>query len=151
LKLDSVCLGEITRTAKFEIVPLSRDALAEITGQRQLVSVDKLPSVLLQKVFTPNNAYGADAILFVDVTTYSPYPPLQLGLRTKLARVSNGEILWAADNVFSAADPAVANAARRHADSLGSDRGRTDLSPLRGLRRRSNVSDPAPSLDHNPD
>ena len=128
LKLDAICQGELTRTAKFEVVPLSRDTLAEITGVRQISSVDKLPAVLIDKLFNIYNHYGADAILFIDVTTYSPYPPLVLGLRTKLAQVTDGEIIWAADNVFAAAEPAVANSARHHALTLGSDHGLADLS-----------------------
>jgi hypothetical protein len=36
--------------------------------------------------------------------------------------------MWAADNVFSATNPAVANSARRHALKLGRDRGPGDLS-----------------------
>jgi len=128
LKLDAICQGELTRTGRFEVVPLSRDKLAEITGSRQISSVDKLPVVLIDKLFNIYNSYGADAVLFIDVTTYSAYPPLKLGLRTKLARVTDGEIIWAADNVFAAAEIAVANSARRHAAALGSDRGQVDLS-----------------------
>jgi hypothetical protein len=127
-KLDAICQGELTRTGRFEVVPLSRDKLAEITGSRQISSVDKLPVVLIDKLFNIYNSYGADAVLFIDVTTYSAYPPLKLGLRTKLARVTDGEIIWAADNVFAAAEIAVANSARRHAAALGSDRGQVDLS-----------------------
>lgn len=128
LKLDSVCAGELTRTGRFEVVPLSRDKLAELTGTRQISSVDKLPAVLIDKLFNIYNAYGADAVLFIDVTTYSPYPPLVLGLRTKLVQVTDGEIIWAADNVFAAAEPAVANSARHHALTLGTDHGLSDLS-----------------------
>ena len=128
LKLDSVCVSELPRTARFEVVPLSRDKLAELTGARQISSVDKLPAVLIDKLFNIYNSYGADAVLFIDVTTYSPYPPLLLGLRTKLARVTDGDIIWAADNVFAAAEPAVANSARHHALTLGSDHGLSDLS-----------------------
>jgi len=128
LKLDSVCQSELTRTGRFEVVPLSRDKLAEITGSRQISSVDKLPVVLIDKLFNIYNSYGADAVLFIDVTTYSAYPPLKLGLRTKLARVTDGEIIWAADNVFAAAEIAVANSARHHALTLGSDHGQVDLS-----------------------
>jgi len=126
-KLDAICLAELTRTARFEVVPLTRNALAEITGLRQISSVDKIPNVLIDKFFNLHNTYGADAILFVDVTTYSPYPPLLLGLRTKLARANDGEIIWATDNVFSTADPTVANSARHHAATLGTDRGPTNL------------------------
>jgi len=128
LKLDAICQGELTRTARFEVVPLSRNALAEITGLRQISSVEKLPTILIDKLFNIYNSYGADAVLFIDVTTYTPYPPLVLGLRTKLARVTDGEIIWAADNVFAAAEPAVANSARHHALALGSDRGQVNLS-----------------------
>jgi len=128
LKLDAVCLSELTRTARFEVVPLSRDDLAKITGTRQISSVEKLPAVLVDKLFNIYNTYGADAVLFVDVTAYSAYPPLLIGLRTKLAKVTDGEIIWATDNVFAAAEPPVANSARRHAEGLGTDRGSTDLS-----------------------
>jgi len=128
LKLDAICQGELTRTGRFEVVPLSRDKLAEITGARQISSVDKLPVILIDKLFNIYNTFGADAVLFVDVTTYSAYPPLVLGLRTKLARVTDGDIIWAADNVFAAAEPAVANSARHHALTLGSDHGLADLS-----------------------
>jgi len=128
LKLDSVCQSELVRTARFEVVPLSRDDLAKIIGSRQISSVEKLPAILVDKLFNIYNSYGADAVLFIDVTAYSPYPPLLLGLRTKLARVTDGEIIWATDNIFAAAEPAVANSARRHAEGLGTDHGRTDLS-----------------------
>jgi hypothetical protein len=127
VKLDSVCQSELTRTGRFEVVPLSRDALAAIIGTRQISSIEKLPAVFLEKLFNIYNAYGADAILFIDVTAYSPYPPLLLGLRTKLARVTDGDIIWAADNVFAASEPAVSNSARRHAQGLGTDRGLTDF------------------------
>lgn len=127
MKIDAACKEELTRTAKFEVVTLSRDALAELTGSRQLSSVDKLPPALLDKLFNIYNTYGADAVLFIDVTACASYPPLVLGLRTKLAAISDGEILWATDNVFSAAEPAVANSARRHAAALGTDRGTTTL------------------------
>lgn len=126
--LDTVCQAELNRTAKFEVVPLSREALFNLTGLRQISSVEKIPAVFLEKLLTLNNPYGADAVLFIDVTAYSPYTPLSLGLRTKLARSSNSEIIWAADNLFPSAEPAVANSARLHAERLGTDRGRTNLS-----------------------
>lgn len=125
--LDNVLQTELSRTAKFEVVPLSRQALAQLAGVRQVSSVEKLPAALLEKLFTLHNAYGADAVLFVDITAHSSYTPLTLGLRAKLARTGNSEIIWAADNLFPSAEPAVANAARRHAAKLGTDRGRTDL------------------------
>jgi hypothetical protein len=125
--LDSVIQAELNKTGKFEVVPLTRDDLAKMTGSRQINSVEKLPTALIDKLFNIYNPYSADAVLLVDVTAYSPYTPLVLGLRTKLARVTDGDIIWAADNVFSASDPTVANSARKHAETLGSDRGPTNL------------------------
>ncbi len=94
-------------------------------GKSAIASVEELPSGFFEKL---GKAYGADAILFTDVTTFSAYPPLALGLRMKLARISDRVIWWAADNVFSAAEPAVSNSARRHALKVGADRGPGDLS-----------------------
>jgi hypothetical protein len=124
-RIDEAAQTEVTKTNRFETVAVSRDALYRLAGKRALSSVDNLPAHLLEKLLKD---YGADAVLFTDVTSFSAYPPLTLGLRVKLARLSNGDILWAADNVFSAAEAAVANSARKFAREMGTDRGPTDLS-----------------------
>lgn len=125
--IDLVCQTELGRTGKFEVVPITRDTLAAITGSRQINSVDKLPTALIDKLFNIYNPYKADAILLIDITAYSPYTPLTIGLRMKLARVTDGNIVWAADNIFAAADPAISNSARHYAQGLGTDRGKTDF------------------------
>jgi len=63
---------------------------------------------------TIGREWAADAVLFIDVTTERSYRPLAIGLRAKLASVEDRELLWTFDNVFSAAEPGVAVAARRH-------------------------------------
>jgi hypothetical protein len=66
--------------------------------------------------------YAVDAVLFVDLTALSPYRPIIIGVRAKLATVEGVHLLWNFDTVFSSADPAVANSARRHflrADTTG--------------------------------
>jgi hypothetical protein len=93
------------------VVPLSRPACARLTGARAIRSVETLPHDFLTRLVAD---YAADAVLFTDVTTYSPYPPLALGLRAKLVRTDNGSILWSFDTIFSATDTSVVNAARRH-------------------------------------
>lgn len=125
--LDGVFQTELNKTGKFEVVPLSRDTLAAMTGSRQINSVEKLPTVLIDKLFNIYNPFGADAVLLIDITSYSPYTPLVLGVRTKLSRVTDGDIIWATDNIFASSDTSVANSARRYAYKLGTDRGPTDL------------------------
>ena len=127
-RLDAAFLTELNRAARFEVVTLTRDELAHVTGSRQLNSTSPLPPGFIDRLFNIYNQYAADAALFVDLTAWSPYPPLTIGIRTRLAPIRESQILWAADNNFSAADPAVANSARRHALSLAKSSGPTDLS-----------------------
>ncbi len=119
-RLHAAFLTELNRAGRFETVTLSRDHLARLTGARQLPSTAQMPAGFLDRLFNIYNEYAADAILLVDVTSYAPYPPLTLGIRAKLAHVRDSDILWAADLLFSAAEPAVANSARRYALTLGS-------------------------------
>jgi hypothetical protein len=127
-RLDATLLTELTRTARFEVVALSRDQLTRLTGARQIDSTVPLPAGFIDRLFNIYNDYAADALLFVDLTAYSPYPPLTLGLRTKLAHIRDSDILWATDLNFSATDPAVANSARRHALTLAPSSTKADLS-----------------------
>jgi len=123
--IDEQVNAELTHTAKFETVSMTRDDLKQMFGQFSFSSVAELPMGFFEKLA---KTYGVDAVLFTDITTYSPYPPLSIGVRQKLARASDRVIWWAADNVFSASDASVANSARRTALKLGADRGPGDLS-----------------------
>jgi hypothetical protein len=58
--------------------------------------------------------FAADAVLWVDVTAYRSFRPLTLGVRAKLATVTETRLLWTFDTIFSANDPLVANSARHH-------------------------------------
>jgi hypothetical protein len=109
--LDTVLQTALGHAQRFELVALSRPVCARLTGTRAIRSVDALPHDFFARLIAD---YAADAVLFVDVTSYSAYPPLALGLRAKLVRTDNQSILWAFDTIFSATDPTVANAARRH-------------------------------------
>jgi hypothetical protein len=113
-QLDRVLGDALTRAARAEITQVPRDRLALLTGRPELASTSVLPAELLPRIAADT---GADAILFVDVTAYSPYPPLVFGLRARLVDAKDGSSLWNFDNVFTAADPTVVNAARAH--SLG--------------------------------
>lgn len=125
-RLDDSFLAELNRSARAEAVFVSRDLLARLAGARQLSSAEALPHDLLSRL---KGATSADAVLFVDLTAYSPYPPLKLGIRSKLIDITSGEILWAFDNLFDANEPSVVNAARRHyLDFNSSEGGKGDLS-----------------------
>ncbi|MDD2763125.1 MAG: hypothetical protein PHE83_04005 [Opitutaceae bacterium] len=108
---NPVLLAALQQSGRFEVVVADRPALWRLFGIRAVLSTDALPSEFLSMLA---REYGADAVMFIDITAFSPYPPLTVGLRAKLATTTDSAILWAFDTLFSAQDPAVANAARRY-------------------------------------
>ena len=50
------------------------------------------------------NRYKLDGVLVGTITTYRPYLPQQLGLRTKLFSVHSGSYIWAAEGLYDAND-----------------------------------------------
>lgn len=112
ITLDRTLATTFNRAGRAELSPVDRTTFARIAGgNRSLVSTSVLPNDFLNRIA---KITGADAVLFVDVTAYAPFPPQVLGLRSRLVSVKTGEPLWNFDNVFTANDPTVVNAARRH-------------------------------------
>ena len=107
---DQVMLAELQHVSRFEVVVADPTAMERLFARQRLLSSDTLPPEFLSLI---SREFGADGVMFVDVTALSAYQPLVLGLRIKLAS-ADGTILWAFDTLFSAGDPGVANAARRH-------------------------------------
>lgn len=107
---DPIMAAELQRTARFEVVTADPAALIRLCDRPRLLSVDALPPGFLSMLA---REYDAEAVMFVDITALSPYQPLALGLRAKLA-ATDGTILWAFDTLFATSDPAVAKAARSH-------------------------------------
>jgi hypothetical protein len=108
--LEEVFVAELQKTLRFEIVRLSREECLRRFGAPEFASVTALPHDLLA---TLGRSYDADAVLFVDLTAFRGYRPLQLGVRAKLATIQETRLLWSFDEVFSADDPAVGNSVRR--------------------------------------
>jgi hypothetical protein len=106
---NQVMLAELQHAERFEVVVADSTALTRLFDRPRLLSSEALPKDFLSLL---NQEYGADAVMFVDITSLSTYQPLVIGLRAKLAS-TNGSILWAFDTLFSASNPAVANSARR--------------------------------------
>lgn len=107
--LDPVVATALQQVNRFEVVTLSREESLRRFRAEAVSSAGALPHDLL---LTLHREFGADAVMFVDVTTLNAYRPLALGLRAKLATIDGSRLVWTFDNVFSAEDPTVANAAR---------------------------------------
>ena len=111
IKLDEIVRTTLGQTSKFEVTPLTRSECARIAGKNAVRSTDALPHDFLGRLAA---SHAVDAVIFTDITSYSPYPPLRIGLRIKLARTVDNSLLWAFDTVFSATEERVVNSARRY-------------------------------------
>jgi hypothetical protein len=108
---DEVFVTALQQANRFEVVALTRNECRRRFGVESLSSASALPHELLA---TLKREFAADAVLFVDLTTYQAYRPITLGLRGKLAHIDGARLMWTFDNVFAADQSPVANAARRH-------------------------------------
>lgn len=110
--LGSVLLAELQKQNRFEILVLTREECLARFQVEEISSAAALPADFMARL---RREYAADGVIFVDLTVYQPYRPLAIGLRAKLVLAEgDARLLWTFDDVFSATDPKVANAARRH-------------------------------------
>jgi hypothetical protein len=117
--LDPIFSAALQRQLRFEVVELSRDECEKTFGLPDVSSAASLPHDFLSIL---GEKYGAQAVMFVDVTTYQAYRPLGIGIRAKLADVATARLIWSYDEIVSTSQPAVANSLRRY--YLESDRGK---------------------------
>jgi len=107
--IEEVFVAELQKTLRFEVVRLSRTDCLRRFGAPEFSSVGVLPHDFLAIL---GREHAADAVMFVDITSYRGYRPLVLGVRAKLATVEQTRLLWSFDEVFSADDPLVGNSVR---------------------------------------
>lgn len=107
---QSVVLGELIKAKRFEIQEITPETLRELTGKREWTAEEKLPTDFFTRI---RDIYGCEAILFIRLTVYKPYPPVAFGWNWKLVECDSARILWSADEVFNGGDNNVSNSARR--------------------------------------
>ncbi len=119
LKDIDVALGaELSKKAVFEVVPLSRTEMEGLIGLREVSSVERIPGDLFRKL---QEQYGVDGVMLTDLTHYSPYRPVSIGVRSKLVDIESGRIHWASDVLLDSSNAGVAVAAREYQKILCRD------------------------------
>jgi hypothetical protein len=108
--LDPILQAELVKTKKFELVAASPEMLRTLTGRLAWTGAEILPADFFDSL---RRAYGCDAVLFCELTTFRAYAPLAVGWRMKLVDVHSQKIIWAADEIFDAGEPAVAKDAEQ--------------------------------------
>jgi hypothetical protein len=129
---DNAWQRALAESQRAEFVAISRTVLVGWTGRETFDSTSRLPAGLFARLARET---GAQAVLFVELTDVSPYPPLSLAFRTRLADLRTGETLWMADEIFDSRDPATARGARiearAHATGPGDPTAAIEQSPAR--------------------
>jgi len=109
--LDPVFVTALERQMRFEVVTLSRVECQASYGVPDISSAAALPHDFLKDL---GRKFGAEAVMFVDVTSYQPYRPIILGIRAKLALISDHRLVWTFDEIFAASNPAIDDAVRHY-------------------------------------
>lgn len=104
-------LTELQKRQLFDLVPVSRADLRAWTGREQWSPSDELPARFLTAI---RSGTGCDAVLLGEVTRFSAYPPLAVGLKLCLVSSLSGDIAWFVDESYDAGSGPVAGAARNY-------------------------------------
>lgn len=118
--LQPVFESELTKVARFESYFIKPHQLRLWTGKERWDDFDELPAEFLKLIA---DRTGCDGVLFTRVSPFKAYSPIVIGWRMRLA-TNDARTVWAADEIFDAADQTVANSARRY------NRGRTKGNPV---------------------
>lgn len=113
-QIDPVFVSALQRQQRFEVVTIDRNDSRRSYGAQEFLSTSSLPPGLLNRFATD---FAAEAVLFIDITSFRAHRPLELGVRCKLVMLKTREIIWSFDEIFSLADPTIDASARRHAKS----------------------------------
>jgi hypothetical protein len=81
----------------------------------------------LEQLDAMRKGLGSKAILVGRVTSYRPYPHMTIGLRLRLVDLTDGQLLWALEQIWDAADKATEKRIRDYFQA----RIRTGFAPLR--------------------
>ncbi|MGA2677964.1 MAG: hypothetical protein ABSF37_01545 [Sedimentisphaerales bacterium] len=80
----------------------------------------------LEQLMTARKLLGTDALLIGTVTSYSPYPRMAMGLQLKLVDLRTGQVIWAIQQIWDAADKATQERIKKYYNQQL----RSDFSPI---------------------
>ena len=67
-----------------------------------------------EQLLSIRKVLGCNAVLIGTVTQYQPYPHMTIGLRLKIVDLTDGQLLWALEQVWDCADKTTESRIRRY-------------------------------------
>lgn len=108
-QLARILEEELRKTHRFEVVKATPEELRRGFGKDAFSASEVLPADLLSRI---QAAHSADGVLFVQIASYRPFPPVAIGWELRLVTADQGRTLWSVDEAFDASQAEVARAAR---------------------------------------
>jgi hypothetical protein len=109
-RVRSAYVAELAKLRRFEIVPLPTSAQeVEVLNQGLLEG-----SMSTDATVRLCNHFHLDGLLLGVITSWRPYTPQHLGLRTQLLSVHSGTTVWAADAIYDCNDQTTINDLRHY-------------------------------------
>ena len=78
-------------------------------GKDAFSAGEPLPADLLTRI---QSAHSADGVIFAQLASYRPFPPVAIGWELRLVTADQGGTLWSIDETFDASQAEVARSAR---------------------------------------
>jgi hypothetical protein len=99
-KVRDAFVAELQKLRRFEVVPLPTAAREDdelnASAARGRISTEAMVRLC--------NRYALDGVFVGSVTSWRPYTPPHLGMRTQLLSVHSGTPVWAVDAIYDASD-----------------------------------------------
>ncbi len=108
--LEPIFISEWLKVNRFEVIPATGEA------RDQLAKFDLREKGMFYKLHLYDLAkrYNADAIMFVSITSYSPYDPCRIGINAQLIHTYSGVVTWALNEVYDGSQRDVENLATQY-------------------------------------
>jgi hypothetical protein len=108
-QLARILEEELRKAHRFEVVRATPEELRRGFGKESFSAGETLPADLLSRI---QSAHSADGVLFVQIASYRPFPPVAIGWELRLVTADQGRTLWSLDETFDASQAEVARSAR---------------------------------------
>jgi hypothetical protein len=110
--LEPVFRAELQKRNLFEVIPISFETAQELSRGASWSADAALPPDFFDRV---HGLTDCDAVVFVSLTAFRAYPPLQTGWKARLVDCRTHDTWWAVDEVFDAGSESVVAAAESYA------------------------------------